>query len=389
VQGSTIRCGPPQSNTLDITIRLRMRQSLQSAIRAVAARLDHFIELNRTRPTISLAEHVRASRKERAARVSGKELIYLDTNAWKCIADYRRGKQNLTAAMTVFAQALERASTTEAFVFPIGLPTFFELDSMTYPTTRDAVAELVDQLSKGFCITPFQDRVGHELQQLRKSALHTPDELADFLCSPVELLGIQAFSLPDFVKEYVEEETFNRAFFDSISELPFSIQLEIASSAPGKKWDNSRGISDLNTGKDEHQGEVPNLNTGIFLELKGCIATWFDQEEVEVSPKAIALLALDAQHHWYKHPESKALPMLRTLSLLYGLMRFDSRRRYRDGDPNDFMVAASAIPVAHALFTDRKLANLLSDPRIGLSSFSSCTVVSGFEDMAEYLLSRQ
>jgi hypothetical protein len=87
-------------------------------------------------------------------------------------------------------------------------------------------------------------------------------------------------------------------------------------------------------------------------------------------------------------PESRALPTLHILSSLYGLMRFDSQRRYHDGDPNDFMVAASALPVANALFTDKKLSNLLSDRRIGLSKFSNCKVVSGFDEMAKYLNER-
>jgi hypothetical protein len=362
-----------------------MSPVLESAIQLAAARLNDFIELHRGRREVTLADHVRARRNERSARAATRELIYLDTNAWKCMADYRQGKPNLTPAMESFGHALERAAQTDAFVFPIGLPTFFELDSMTHPATRNSVTELADQLSQGFCITPFQDRVGHELQQLRRNALNTPDELADFLCSPIELLGIPTMSLPGFVKEHVDEETFNKALFDSISELPFSIQLEVASSAPGAKWDNSRGVADLNTGKAEHQDEVVNVNTGIFLELKGCIATWFDEEGIELSPQDVGLYALGAQYHWHQSPASRALPTLRILSSLYGLMRFDSQRKYRDGDPNDFMVAASALPVARALFTDRKLFNLLSDPRISLSTFSNCRVVSGFDEMANYL----
>lgn len=365
-----------------------MSQSLESAMYATAARLNDFIELHRNRREVTIADHVRRRRGERAVRAGAKKLIYLDTNAWKCMADYRQKKASLTPAMVSFGEALEHAARTDAFVFPIGLPTFFELDSMTHPATRNTVTDLVDELSRGFCIAPFQDRVGHELQQLRRNALNTSDELADFLCSPIELLGVPAISLPGFVAEYVDDESFNKAFFDSVSELPFSIQLQAASSAPGAKWDNSRGIADLNAGKYEHKGEVVNLNTGIFLELKGCIATWFDQEGIELSPQDIGLYALNAQYHWHQKPTSRALPTLRILSSLYGLMRFDSHRRYRDGDPNDFMVAASALPVAHALFTDRKLSNLLSDPRIGLSTFSDCTVVSGFEEMAKYLVNK-
>lgn len=304
------------------------------------------------------------------------------------MADFRQKKPTLTTAMVAFGQILERTARTDAFAFPIGLPTFFELDSITHSETRNIITELVDDLSQGVCIAPFQDRVGHELQQLRRDELSRPSELADFICGPMELLGVPAFSLPEFVKEHVDEVTFNKAFFDSLSELPFSIQMQVASSAPGAKWDNSRGIAGLNAGKDEHQGEVANLNTAIFLELKGCIESWFEQEGIELSQGDIGLYALNSLWHWDQVPTSRALPTLRILSSLHGLMRFDSRRRYRDGDPNDYMVAASALPVAHALFTDRKLASLLSDPRIGLTSFSDCAVVSGFNEMAEYLASR-
>lgn len=365
-----------------------MSQLLESTIQLTVERLSDFIELHRGRRDVTLADHVRARRKEISDRVATRELIYLDTNAWKCMADYRQGKSNLTPAMVAFGQNLERAARTDAFVFPIGLPTFFELDSMTHPATRNIVTELVDELSHGFCISPFQESIGRELQQLRWNALNTLDELAEFLCSPIELLGIPAIALPEFVKEHVDEETFNKAFFDSVSELPFSIQLEVASLAPDDKWDNSRGIADLNAGKAEHQDQVVNLNTGIFLELKGCIATWFDQEGIELSPKEVGFYALNALYHWHQSPTSRALPTLRILSSLYGLMRFDSQRKYHDGDPNDFMVAASALPVASALFTDRKLSNLLSDPRIGLSTFSDCKIVSGFDEMAKYLSNR-
>lgn len=362
-----------------------MSQSLNSTIKATVARLNEFIEIHRNHLGVNFSDHVRARRKERLARLSTKKWIYLDTNAWKCMADYRQRKPNLTPAMAAFGRALEQAAQGGAFVFPIGLPTFFELDSMTRPATRRTVTELVDELSQGICIAPFQERVGNELRKLRSGVLDTPDALEDFFCSPIELLGIPAVSLPEFVKAQIDEETFNKAFFDSVSELPFSIQLEMVGAAPSAKWDNSRGIADLNVGKKEHQAEVANLNIGIFLELKGCIEAWSAGEGIVFSPQDTSICALNALYHWQQTPTSRALPTLRILSSLYGLMRFDLQRRYRDGDPNDYMVAASALPVAHALFTDRKLAILLSDTRIGLSTFSDCTVVSGFDAMANYL----
>ncbi|ODV40610.1 hypothetical protein AWV79_05990 [Cupriavidus sp. UYMMa02A] len=271
--------------------------------------------------------------------------------------------------MNLFGASIEQIARTGKFAFPIGLPTFFELDSMVDPATRDTVTRLVDELSQGLCIAPSPERIGAELRKLRLADLQASEGLEDFLCSPVELLGIPAVSLHEFLKAKLGEDTFNKAFFDALAELPFSIQLEVAGSSPNGKWNNSHGIADLNTGKIEHQEEIANLNTGIFVELKGCIATWFAEEGVVLTPQEIAMYALTAQYHWHQMPSSRALPTLRVLSSLYGLMRLDPQRRYRDGDPNDFMVAASALPVAQALFTDRRLANLLSTRELGSGIF--------------------
>lgn len=362
-----------------------MSPSLDSAIRASANRISHYIEVHRGHRQVPLYDHIRKRRSERAARARPLKLIYLDTNAWKCVSDFRRNKENLTPAMKTFGVSIERAVQTGRFAFPIGVPTYFELDSMTDPATRETLTRLVDELSQGFCIPPFPDRVGSELRKLRMGKLDEPEELEDFLCSPIELMGIPTISTLGFLESHVDKETFNKAFFDALSELPFSFQLEVAGTYPGAKWDNSRGIADLNGGKAAHQSEMVNLNTGIFVELKGCIEAWFREEVITISQQEVGLYALQAQYHWHETPASRALPTLRVLSSLYGLMRFDPQRRYQNGDPSDFMVAASALPVADALFTDRKLANLLSDKRIGLDRFSDCTVVSGFESMAMYL----
>lgn len=362
-----------------------MSPSLESTIQASAARLAHYIEVHRGNSHVSFAEHVKQRRRDKITHASSFKLIYLDTLAWKCLADFRQGKSTLTAAMKVFSTSIEQAVQTGRFAFPIGVPTYFELASMVDPATQGMLKVLVDELSQGLCITSYHDRVGSELEMLRTNNLAEVEGLEGFLCSPIEMLGIPTMVLPAFVIEYVDQITFNKAFFDTQCEVPFSIQLDIASSAPGGRWDNSRGIVDLNDGKVKHQSEVANLNTGIFLELKGGIEAWFINEDKPLDQQQITSDALNAMTLWNQQPASQALPTLRILSSLYGLMRFDPNRRYKNGDPNDFMVAASALPVAHALFTDRKFATLLSDKRIGLEKFLNCSVVSGFEEMSRYL----
>ncbi|MBD8496200.1 hypothetical protein [Pseudomonas syringae] len=362
-----------------------MPTSLESAIQASATRLGHYIDIHRGHPEVSFADHIKKRRRDKITYASSFKLIYLDTLAWKCLADFRQGKSTLTAAMKEFGVSVEQAAQTGKFAFPIGVPTYFELASMIDLKTQKTLRLLVDELSKGLCITSYHDRVGSELEMLRTNNFSEAEGLENFLCSPAEMIGILTISLPPFTKEHVDQNTFNKAFFDANYEMPFSIQLEIASTSPGGQWDNSRGIADLNDGKVQHQSEVANLNTGIFLELKGGIEAWFINEDKPLDYPQITLTALNAMSLWKQEPTSKAMLTLRILSSLYGLMRFDPSRRYKNGDPNDFMVAASALPIAQALFTDRKFATLLSDKRIGIHKFLDCTVVSGFEEMAEYL----
>lgn len=362
-----------------------MSTKLQETIRASAHKLGEHIEKHQLTPEVKLPAHIRAKRAERAALVDSKRIIYLDTNAWKCLADFQQAKPRLTPAMIAFAQAMESHLSSGKYVFPIGLPTFFELDLMKSEATHDALVELVDQFSLGYCIAPFSERIAVELLRLRHGDFSAHDGTEDFLCSPIELLGIPAASFGNMMSALVDENTFNKALFDTISELPFSLQLEVGRMSQGNKWNNSAGILSLNQGKQEHQAEIENLNTGIFIELRGIIDAYCEAESVNLQPQERVLLALTAQYHWHQKPNSKAFPTLRILASLYGLMRFDSQRRYKDGDLTDFLAAASSLSIAEALFTDRRLAILIDDPRISLRQFNDRTVVSGFDEMANYL----
>ncbi|MFP3507705.1 hypothetical protein, partial [Burkholderia sp. SIMBA_062] len=75
----------------------------------------------------------------------------------------------------------------------------------------------------------------------------------------MELLGIPSISFIDSMPSGVDQIALQKAFYDALSELPFSVQLEAARVAPGEKWNNASGIEDLNAGKVEHQAKIPDL----------------------------------------------------------------------------------------------------------------------------------
>ena len=238
----------------------------------------------------------------------------MDSNAWKCLADFANNKPRLTSEMKYFAKAIERCRLSGNFAFPIGLPTFFEMDAMTNPETHEAFVRMVDGLSHGCCTTPFPERIGLEVTRLIKGDLSEMKDPADFVVSPIELLGIPVLSFGLTELKDVDEATFNKAFYDVISRLPFSAQLQIAKQHDTPKWDNTRGTAELNRGKLEHQTEIANLNTGILIELRGIISAWREAEHVELSDNTINAISINALYHWHQNPTSKAFPTIRILS---------------------------------------------------------------------------
>jgi hypothetical protein len=360
-----------------------MSEALDLLASKAVDRMQQLVELYEGQSDVSLHDHVRAKRKERVVSAKAFRLIYLDTNAWKCIADFDVGKTTLTAEMEYFAKMMELAKKSGDFAFPISASTLFEMDAMTDSVTRDSMCRIADQLSKGFCIIPLTERFDTELRQLKSNKLNANEGLDAFLCSPTELLGIPEFSVGGFWP--VNKLTYDKALFDVLSEMPFSTLLEVTREKQGRKWDNSRGVDEENIRKSKLQVLELNLNTAVAIELRDLIGAWFKDIDVEMSTQDLNQYVFRAMQYWQENENTKAMPTLRSLSSIRGLMLLDPQRKFQKGDINDFMIAASALPVASAFFTDRKLKNLIKDKRIGIDHYSGCEVVSGFADMGLYL----
>ncbi|MFD2642679.1 hypothetical protein [Pseudomonas japonica] len=89
-----------------------MPTPLESAIQTSATRLNHYIDIHRRHPEVSFVDHLKQRRREKNAHASSFKLIYLDTLAWKCLADFRQGKPTLTAAMKAFGASIEQVFQT-------------------------------------------------------------------------------------------------------------------------------------------------------------------------------------------------------------------------------------------------------------------------------------
>lgn len=360
---------------------------LDKHVNASSELLRERLQHHREAAPCSFDDHVQQKRCELAHHLEGKRVIYFDTNVWKCLSDFLRGKPNLTPAMKAFCELASSERVLSTCAFPIGLSTLFELQSMNDPETQSTLLQLVDRYSRNVCLLPHTDVIQDELKRfMRSPALQPPLPLAHF-CRAVELLGVPRATFPPGLLPGNEEAAWRKAVYDLAAGLPVSVQLEMAQGPGVEPWDNQAGIADMNDGKQAHQQSIKTYPDAVFVELAGSLAFCLPERPLIGKFTQPKHWALEAMMHWHEQPMSKHLATARVMAHLHAVMRFHGNRVFKRGDVADFATAASAIPVCHALFTDERLVNIARDHHSGISQFSTCQLVHGFDQFTAYLQS--
>lgn len=349
---------------------------LLQAKQQAAARLSDFIKIHQRSMSVSFSEHVTNRRKELLAVIENRKIIYLDTNAWKCVSDFKRGK-TLSSDMSAFCKAITSEDILSKCVFPIGLSTLFELQSMDDPLTLTSFAQFIDEFSSNLCIASQFEILEAEKIAFDESHQSPQGKRLPCIRRPFEIYGIPELNYHKNNLFGIDENTFQKAFYDALSQLSISQQLAFSFESNLEKWDNRTGIADMNINKIKHHSSEIKLTT--FEELMGTM-------EYLIADRAKLLeYLLPIINHWKNYPQSTHFAFARILSILHGLMRVDNNKPYKQGDLTDFFTAATALPDADAFFTDKRLYYIIHDNRIDLSAFINCKTIFGFKQFAEYL----
>ncbi len=342
-----------------------------------AARLSEFIKIHQQSMNVSFSEHVANRRKELLSVIGNRKVIYLDTNAWKCVSDFKRGNKTLTADMLAFCKSITSEDILQKCVFPIGLSTLFELQSMDDPLTVISFAEFIDEFSSNLCIASQFEILEAEKAAFNKSHTLPQGKRQPSLRRPFEIYGIPELNYHRDNLFGIDENTFQKAFYDALSQLSISQQLAFALESDLEKWDNRSGIAEMNI--DKIKNYAPEIKVTALQELRGTI------ESLVETPTELLAYLLSIITHWKAHPKSTHFAFARVHSSLHGLMRVDNNKPYKQGDLTDFFTAATALPEADAFFTDKRLYHIIHDNRIDLSAFVNCKTIFGFKQFAEYL----
>lgn len=335
--------------------------------------------------TLSLAEYREKQRIAIRDRIQFKRVVYLDTNAWKCLSDYERKKRaKLTDEMVDFARTMNSDEVRNSCVFPIGIATLFEIQSMDERSVS-TLAMLIEKFSMNVGYRSPDLIINQELALFNRRETRDAGAEPIRYCHPMEIMGDLEINVPSLLP--VEETlAFKKTILDLTYALPAAAHLEMGASYGNRRWDNTEGIDEMNEGMIAHQHEIKTFQDAIFVELTGIMKFHVPNDAPPINgytpQKAQALMAMG---HWHKNPRSRHLITARIQANLHAAIRHIENRKFREGDIADFATGQIALPSAHALFTDKAFANLLNEPEIGLKRFCSCEVVSGFSNFAAYL----
>lgn len=323
-------------------------------------------------------------------KIKTKKVIYLDTKYWILLRDQEKIKD------TTQKQLVERFTellNSNKCVFPISRTIFWEIMKQT-DNIRKGSFEIIDKFSNGVGIIDDIDRIKIEFYYWIRSLSG-----ADGLIEPQKLIwsNIHLVVGKKFYSEKAKllSKGLQKELVNFTAELSISKAFDIADTIipPFKYKDN---VEEFNANKEKYKDENKTFDEMFLSELAGMLDVYQDDfnevmideyiEKKDKHPTEDELKDFDAKT-WCKIIYNSfklgkidtGLPYLKIFPSLFGLMRWNKERQYRDGnDSMDVMHATAALPYCDYFFTEKELRAMISQLKLD-KSFNCVTESSPVE----------
>ena len=334
-----------------------------------------------------------------------RDRIYLDKCFWIYLRDARMGASNPVGASDLL-DALATGASAGQLICPISDALFLELMKQSDLTTRNATAELIDELSCGITLSPEPTRVATEVAHfLHESAGHRVHPLEHLVWTKVPyILGVQHPAATAFPED--EQLVIQKAFFDHLWEFSLSTMVGTIGSA----WPLASPFGDIaNRLNRDNAAHAPSMKSfaqvyrdeinGV-LELAAPIAAELlndmarkalssaaqpsTEEQESITRQCLGLLRAAIR----KPVGRRALRTLQVGALLHAALRWNRTQKLNANDMFDFHHAGAALGYCDVLLTDGPMHALLKQRHLSIERDSSCRVMSSVEEAADWVRCR-
>lgn len=369
------------------------------------ANISESFTFHHAMPQTSLDEHVRRRTVELGEWVMARDRIYLDKCFWIRLRKLRMGDPSPPGTSDLLA-ALTAGVNAGRLLCPISDALFMELMKQSDPSTREATAELIDELSCGVTLCSQQVRVATEVAHfLYMNSGRSVHPLEHLVWAKVAyILG----SLHPVPTEFPEDEklVIQKAFFDHLWNVSLSTMVKTI----GDAWrpetfleglvkrlnhDNATHASAMKSFKQVYQDEIDGalelaapIAVDVLRDMRekfvGRAAQYSTEEQENITRLCLGLLRAAVR----KPIGRMALRTLHIGALLHAAVRWNRGQKLEANDIFDFHHAQAALGYCDAFLAERPMYSLLNQRHLAVSHDFKCHVMCSVEEAADWIRCR-
>lgn len=338
-------------------------------------------EFHRRNPEVSLQSHMREKRCQLGAAVTSIQRIYLDQCFWLLLRDASLGRiqdGQISDLLTLLRFLISEGKA----ICPISESVFIELLKQSDESTRFATAQLIDDLSLGVTLIPFDERVRQELcnsfyeEAGAKDVIPLPQLVWTKLAY---VLGEVHPSKTPFSPE--EELVIQKAFSDHFWNTSLVDIVRCIDELPLQSdWDalaarlNAGNRANYSTIRSYPQAFRAEFEGGLSLFRNEILALSKELYERGYSDFGAKLAHLSRKKRFEAF--SQSIPSLHIASTCHAAVRWDQKRNLCGNDLFDFHHAQAALGYCDVFLTEKPLTDMLSQQHLGLSKYKCRTFYS-------------
>ncbi|MCR9232511.1 MAG: hypothetical protein NXI29_15980 [bacterium] len=333
--------------------------------------------------------------------------IYLDTKYWLYVRDVylNRSKNPLHGEIV---NELRRLRDSGSTICPVSYSIFSELLYQSDPVTRNATAEMIDELSDGCTIQPltevFKTELAHFMTKHTKPDAELYDAAQLVWTKVAFVMGDMFLSLKGSlfsskqalaIRKTMDDYFWGTKLSEMMQNLPLSDgkaqkeKMELAETLTKGKFEHQKSgdtfkklFFDELAGTLDYLSEVMGEYT-VYLARKNGVTEEISSDDSRTGGKQLANLIFQG----FKHNRITAeFPTIEISCSLHAAVRYDKKRKFKKGDDEDFHHATHALPYFDLFLTEASLQHLLRTKEIDAEKKYGCKVLSSEQEVLDCLL---
>ncbi len=360
-------------------------------------------------PEENFDTYYKRKKLERAQDVIAKKKIYLDQKYWIYCRDVEMGRSKECIHQEIY-EALKSLVSKGIAICPTSHLVLEETTKQLDLNTRRSTASVIDRLSGNISLEPIP-----YLDSLEWFC-YFQNIYAKENCIAIVAKNNFAWTWSSYMLDtriphspWMGESTntaFKKAFFDSLTHLPFSNVLDaLGSDINASFLEAPDFVDDIIRKNLEFSNDAVDFSRVLRLEMMGAVKTYLEQGTIEEA------LRVECHHRTGRWPtngealetnkllfdlafrvscqcafgtEGRALPCVHIVGGIHAKVR-NNDHKWKHGDAYDCLHARCALPYCDYFFTERALCNLLVQPPLRYDKAYDCKVMWKEEEILETL----